>query len=303
MYSVAKPSVGPEILEPLKSIEVLEGEDAVLSCRVSSEPAPTVEWQRNNIRVRESYRVKGTFDENVATLNLKQIRADESGEYKCIITNQHGATSTTCKLTVLVPEKPVFKKKLVPLDVDEGDSVKFHVEVEGFPKPVIEWYSGTKKITSEGRYKLKEDDNMYSLVINITELDDTGVYKCVASNDAGKSTTRSELTVKEREFGPQFVDVDDRPINVNINQEVNINVTVKGKPKPDIKWYKDGKPVGIALNSEVRSRGENHSLTIVLAKPDDSGVYKCEAKNRHGTASKTFNVTVGGKPYIEIPSK
>lgn len=273
----------------------MEGEDVVLTCKVSGEPSPTIEWEKNNIRLRESYRVKGKFSDNVATLTFKQVRGDDSGEYKCIFNNEHGSTSSTCKLNVVVPEKPVFKKKLVPQDVAEGDSVRFDVEVDGFPKPKIEWFDGVTKITNKGRYQLTEDGNMYSLIINTVELDDTGAYKCVASNDAGKSTTRSELTVREREFGPQFVDVDDKPKYVNINDEVNINVTVKGKPKPDVKWYKDGKPVGIALNTEVRSRGENHSLTILLAKPEDSGTYKCEAKNRHGTATKTFAVTVAGR--------
>lgn len=287
----------PEIIEPLKSVEVMEGDEAVLVCKVSGTPSTTVQWEKNNLPVRESYRVKGKFEDDVATLTLKQTRGDDSGEYKCIISNEHGTVSSSCKVKVVVPIKPSFKTKLQPLEVVEGSKARFDVEIEGFPKPDVEWYHGTTKIVDTGRYTFEEDNERYTLIINSTILDDSGAYKCVASNDAGKSTSRSDLTVKEREFAPEITGGDDETIYVDLNQEVNIKVTVKGRPKPEVKWYKDGKPVRTSLNTEVRTRGESHSFEILRAKPEDAGIYKCEAKNKHGTDYKTFTLKVGGKLF------
>ena len=42
------------------------------------------------------------------------------------------------------------------------------------------------------------------------------------------------------------------------------------------------------------SKDGEHSLIILEAKPEDSGVYKCEAKNKGGKAEKTFDVDVKG---------
>jgi len=185
--------------------------------------------------------------------------------------------------------------KLEPVDAVEGDEARFEVKLKGEPRPEIEWYKGSTKIVDEGRYSFEEtNDGKYTLIIVDLNRDDTGSYKCVATNEAGKATTRTDLTVKERQFAPEIESEHEGPIVVNQNDEVNINVTIKGKPKPEVKWYKDNKPLKDSTKLDIRTRGDSHFIVIVSAKTEDQGTYKCEASNKLGKTSKTFDVKVKG---------
>ena len=112
---------------------------------------------------------------------------------------------------------------------------------------------------------------------------------------AGKNTCRADLTVKERLFAPEFAEEQsDAPITVTEGGEVSLDVTVSGKPKPDIRWYKDDRILRESNRLDIKARGDKHSVMIFGIKPEDSGVYKCEAKSKMGTMTRTFNVRVAG---------
>ena len=283
----------------MQPVEVSEGENAILECKVSGSPTPVVEWFKGTIRVKESRRVKTELSNDVARLIIKSTQGNDQGEYKCVVRNDLGSSSSKSKLTVKVPVKPDFTTKLKPVEAVEGGEARFEVKLKGEPKPDVEWYRGTTKIVDEGRYSFEEtDDNKYTLVIVDLIRDDSGSYKCVATNEAGKATTRADLNVKERQFAPEIESDQEGPIIVQQNDEVNIQVIVKGKPKPEVKWYKNGKPLKDTTRLDIRSRGDSHYVVIISAKPEDQGEYKCEASSRLGKASKTFDVQVKGNIHI-----
>ena len=112
---------------------------------------------------------------------------------------------------------------------------------------------------------------------------------------SGKNTCRADLIVKERLVAPEFAEEQsDAPITVTEGGEVSLDVTVNGKPKPDVKWYKDDRPLRENNRLDIKWRGDKHSVVILGIKPDDSGVYKCEAKSKLGIVTRTFDVRVAG---------
>ena len=101
--------------------------------------------------------------------------------------------------------------------------------------------------------------------------------------------------VKERLFAPEFTEGQlEAPINVTEGGEVTLDVTVAGKPKPDVKWYKDDRILRESNRLDIKARGDKHSVVILGIKADDSGVYKCQARSKMGTVSRTFHVIVEG---------
>lgn len=101
--------------------------------------------------------------------------------------------------------------------------------------------------------------------------------------------------MKERLLAPEFSEEQsDAPITVAEGGEVSLDVTVTGKPKPDVKWYKDDRILRESNRLDIKARGDKHSVVILGIKPDDSGVYKCEAKSKMGTVTRTFDVGVAG---------
>ena len=101
--------------------------------------------------------------------------------------------------------------------------------------------------------------------------------------------------MKERQFAPEISEGQlDAPITVIEGGEVSLDVTINGKPKPDVKWYKDDKPLRESNRLDIKARGDKHSVVILGIKAEDSGVYKCEAKSKMGTVTRTFDVRVQG---------
>lgn len=287
----------PQFSEPLQPVEVKEGNAAKLLCTVTCEPPPTFEWFKDGVRVKESRRIKTESDGMTSSLLIKETRPDDKGEYKCVANNGFGSASCTAALRVMVLSKPEFKEKLRGVEVVEGDKASFDGVVVGYPEPTVEWFRGTTKLQNDERTEIKEDKeaNKFSLVIGDVKRDDAGMYKCVASNEAGKTTIRADLSVKERMFAPEFSEVQaEAPVTVTEGDEVTLSVTINGKPKPDVKWYKDGKPLRESNRLDIKARGDKYSVVILGIKAEDSGVYKCEAKSKMGTATRTFDVKVQG---------
>ena len=125
---------------------------------------------------------------------------------------------------------------------------------------------------------------------------DCTVFMIVINSFAsGKNTCRADLKVKEKLFAPEFSEEQlDTPITVTVGDEVNLDATVKGKPKPDVRWYKDDKILRESSRLDIKARGDKYSVVILGIKAEDSGVYKCEAKSKMGTVTRTFDVKVAG---------
>lgn len=289
----------PEIIEHLKSIDVYEGQGAKFTCTVSGKPEPVIEWYKDGLLVKDSRRVISEFDNNTATLTLRETRYEDSGYYKCVVRNDLGSVQSSSTLTIIMPTRPEFIEKLKILEVNEDEEARFEVQVKSYPKPEIEWYQGSTRIVDSHRFEIidaEDDDDTYSLVINKCKLEDSSVYKCVAVNTAGKSTCRGELIVKEKVTIPSFKDSEDTStVIVNEGQEFKLTVSPTGNPKPEINWYKDDIMVVGSSRRDIRSRFDENVLTVFSAKREDAGTYRCEASNRVGKNTKTFIVKVKGK--------
>jgi hypothetical protein len=136
---------------------------------------------------------------------------------------------------------------------------------------------------------------LYSLVISDIRYEDIGMFKCIASNGAGKATSSAYLEVKDVQHAPEFVG--DEPTDTMFVAEGNdasLRVTVRGNPQPNITWYKDSVIVRDTRRIDVRSRGGSSHVSIYNAKREDGGTYMCEATNTLGKALRTFGVHVRG---------
>lgn len=290
--------VAPQFTQPLKTTEVVEGNPVRLKCRMTGTPEPTAEWFKNGTQVQLSRRIKADIIGDMCQLSFTETRADDGGDYKCVVKNDLGSAFTEGDLVITKPiVAPEFKEKLKSIKVSEGESAQFDVRVTGNPEPNIAWFRGSQTINNEERFTVKtgEVDGQHSLIIDDTTLDDAATYKCVASNEAGKATCRVELDVTEKLTAPEFTgELNEAPITFKEGDEVSLEVTIRGKPAPDVQWYKDELNVTKSSNLTTLVKGDKYTLLIYSAKPGDSGVYKCVAKSKMGTAIRTFTIQIEG---------
>ena len=289
----------PEFLKVDSPVEVFEGSAAKLGCRVRGTPSPDIKWLKDGESVEVSRRITSDYDGKDATLHFIKTALDDEGDYKCMAENEFGSASCTVELLVNeVQTKPTFVKRLKDANVLEGDSVAFTVQVQGNPEPVVQWFAVDREISTGGRFVLDSTgDGQYTVTVSECEMKDKGRYKCVASNEVGTSVCSAALTVKEKLIAPQFLDQASQvPMQIDDGGDVTLQVEVKGKPEPSIKWHKDEKPINRTSSKyKTEAGGGKHTLTIIAATPDDSGVYQCTATNPAGTTTRTFNVNIDGE--------
>lgn len=78
--------------------------------------------------------------------------------------------------------------------------------------------------------------------------------------------------------------------SVPLNSIFEIKCYVKGDPPPQVNWSKDGLDLGIKENT----------LTINRVTFEDTGWYRCSAKNRAGKIQENFWIDVTGKRFFRL---
>ncbi|XP_061638371.1 neural cell adhesion molecule L1-like protein isoform X12 [Phyllopteryx taeniolatus] len=165
----------------------------------------------------------------------------------------------------------------------KGAELQLECVPGGYPTPKIEWMKMGEKLTARTKF-----DNFGKLLtIPAIEESDEGKYMCLAKNSAGHAVHYFDVIVEEP---PKWLTVPSHSQLTVIGSDVYIRCSVSGKPQPDIMWKKNGHIFeDDPLNNK---RVLDDTLVLHNAMPDDSGVYQCEAVNRHGLVLSNINIMV-----------
>ncbi|KAM8873329.1 striated muscle preferentially expressed protein kinase-like [Synchiropus picturatus] len=98
----------PDFSKPLGDVEVIEGKEVVLKCRVSGLPYPTIAWHHNGKVIDSSEERKMTQQKDVHHLVIRSACHAHSGVYKAVISNKVGKAACYAHLYVIdiVPDPP-----------------------------------------------------------------------------------------------------------------------------------------------------------------------------------------------------
>ncbi|XP_078085249.1 titin-like [Mustelus asterias] len=94
---------------------------------------------------------------------------------------------------------PAFVKSISSIEVVVEDVAKFTVTITGFPKPSIQWFYNSKKLTTSSNCKFVYDRDEYSLIIPYAKFTDEGEYTCSAANVLGTTSCSAYLKIKPKE--------------------------------------------------------------------------------------------------------
>ena len=187
-----------------------------------------VDWYKEDELLEDAGHVVIVDDDNgeTFTLALEEASAQDSGLYKCVATNKAGTVTSTATLNVVGPNGEKLAPSKQPLveatigdwpsdvlpqgasspyfeepqqdivyDVSEGDTVSFNLNVHGEPKPEVEWFKDDDKLSSVGNYRITQDGGKHELRLQNMTIEDSGIYKCVATNDEGTDERIFKLDV------------------------------------------------------------------------------------------------------------
>lgn len=94
------------------------------------------------------------------------------------------------------PILPDFMDVPNDLKVNEGAKVVLKVRVIGQPVPEVTWFVDDEPVQPSDNISIRSDGDKHELIIHEAEVDDEGMYKCVAKSEAGKAICEVELLVE-----------------------------------------------------------------------------------------------------------
>lgn len=166
------------------------------SCHATGEPSPDIEWYKDDTLIVENDRLIVEQKDGVSTLTMKNVATIDEAVYKALARNPLGAATSSSEL--LVKESAVKPELLEPLkniDVKSGQAVSFSVRVKGDVK--VDWYKDDELLLDAGRVVIvdEQDGETFTLAVEDARVEDAGVYKCVARNEAGEVSCNAALKV------------------------------------------------------------------------------------------------------------
>uniref|UniRef100_A0A3B4FLE8 Neural cell adhesion molecule L1 n=1 Tax=Pundamilia nyererei TaxID=303518 RepID=A0A3B4FLE8_9CICH len=293
--------------ETLSPIVVSEGEPITLKCNPPEGVAPrliywmTVDLQHieQNERVsmgtdgnlyfsnalkndtRQDYgcfaafnRIRTIVQKNAMAVVVKRLKpANDSSE------SSHTPVAPPARIpSLLLPSGVQTEKVLL-----KGEDLQLECIPEGFPTPSVKWIKMGEVMTP--RVKFNNYNKLLSL--SAVEESDEGKYMCTAENSAGKAVHYFDVIVEEP---PKWLTEPPQSQLTVIGSDVHIKCSVSGKPQPAITWRRNG----VMFRDDPDKRMQVFDDTVILfnAKAEDSGVYQCEASNRHGNILANVNIVI-----------
>ncbi|KAI5697514.1 hypothetical protein M8J75_011594 [Diaphorina citri] len=269
------------IVKP-EDTHVKKGEQtSVLECIANARPLHEVVtlWLKDGVPIENTAISYNLDDPWNRTLSLLSANLTHTGKYTCqVYLRSGGFPVIDASANVVVLEPPSFPASGKMETLSEfGATVNLPCEALGEPAPNISWLHNAVNINKSphaSRYSIEEDG---TLIIRKLRMEDSGMWQCVATNEAGSETVNTWLKVKTSapimESPPQNVTVLD-------GKDTVLTCRVAGAPTPNVTWfYQDDLPVTILGRTQILEQGD---LLIADVKNTDAGKYTCVRQNEAG---------------------
>ncbi|XP_048476538.1 B-cell receptor CD22-like [Rhincodon typus] len=268
------------------SINIIEGNSAVIICSVESFPASNLMWRHLNATMNR------TSSNNELWLEIPHIMFKETGEYQCVAENEHGALESSITINVeysprnlLISSLAVIKDSLI--NIFEGDSAEIICTVESFPASDLTW-----KHLNATMNRTSSNNELWLEIPHVT-FRETGEYQCVAVNEYGALESSITITV---EYAPRNLSItslaviQDSSINIIEGNSAVITCSVASFPASNLMWR--------YLNATMNRTSSNNELWLEIPHitSGETGEYQCVAENEHGAVEGSITITVEYPP-------
>lgn len=206
------PSVPVTVSTNKQKVEVREFSDAELSCvfRTEKDQNPRIEWKKKGKDVSFVYyngHFRGPFEGRAtidgATVTLHRVTQEDAGDYRCEISAPLDLVSlgeTNVTLKVLVP--PHTPSCEIPSSAVTGSGVKLRCrDQQSIPPATYSWFKDNQPISTprhaNATYLINPNTGV--LEFKAVAKEDTGQYRCLASNGVGtpKMCEGKHMTIED----------------------------------------------------------------------------------------------------------
>lgn len=295
----------PTIIKDIEGISVTEGSECQFLAVVDGNPKPTIEWHKNDAKLKADKRMVNKVEENQYSLLINETKNADKGTFKAVLKNKVGTVETT-PVELGITFGPAILKSLKDAETVEGKPLEMVCDVSGTPKPEFKWFKGDVELTESEKYSFGVKSETYTLTVSNSEEKDSGLYKAVFKNEFGSSETKANANVL---IAPRF----ERPLKEehigNLTTAAELIAVLKCRPDAKLKFVKENRELLIKDRLKVTTNklSENETeiiLTISDLQASDAALYKIEATNKVGSATTQCQLIVKGGPvFTRIPKE
>ncbi|XP_039313553.1 protein sidekick isoform X8 [Solenopsis invicta] len=330
--------VAPTIIVKPQDTQIVKDQDVThINCIANARSLHELRtlWMKDGIPIENS-RISYSFNDSWnRTLALISANITYTGIYSCHVDLRSGGYPiVNASAKIVVYEKPTFITELKRETLsDYGSTVTLPCDANGVPSPTITWFRNAEPVDHllGTRYVIEEDG---SLTIKKLTMDDSGMFQCLASNEAGESSSYTWLKAKKglrsrlrnrvarwaagynvvriRQSDRRFMFsqypntsgpiMENGPQNLTVldGKDATLSCNAIAAPKPNATWYynADMIPVEIAGRVQVLDNGD---LLIAAVKSYDAGKYTCIRANEAGSVNGSAYLTVMVRTQIIQP--
>ncbi|KAI1898254.1 hypothetical protein AGOR_G00070440 [Albula goreensis] len=339
----------PKIVHHLKAEAC---EDKVKIFCVAESSVKDVVWYKDEKKLTQSSHHHFHISaDGMCSLSIQDVTESDQGEYVCEIIAEGGVSRTSfsfvgqvfqtvfTKITTFVETKtavhkkeihtsitkPTFSSGLKDVTASSDTIVKLTVKVIGDPTPTLSWMKDGKDLFQGGKYEIFEEHGLAHLEIYESEVADSGVYKCTATNSAGSSSTTCHVTIQastktkiqeqavlashaKSEFTEQIVkkevlyeevqsytEVKTSHTQMTMSEGQSLTLKASIPEASNVRWILNGTELANSEGYRYGMSGKDHTLTIKKVSEKEEGIITCEAKTQHGIAKCQFDMTITAK--------
>uniref|UniRef100_T1PLQ8 Basement membrane-specific heparan sulfate proteoglycan core protein n=1 Tax=Musca domestica TaxID=7370 RepID=T1PLQ8_MUSDO len=253
---------------------VVQGHDFTITCEASGNPRPTIKWTKVHESLGDNVHQSGNV------LRISSARPDNRGVYVCVAENNVASDQASTYIEIEPRERPTVDiDPKEPQVLNVGSQGMLYCTATGIPTPRVQW-SRVDGLPMSPRHQMQHNEPGYIVIDNLA-LEDTGDYKCEATNEVGSATAISTIRVIEAPVISLQPDLE--IVSVTEGDELKITCSAKGTPTPNVRWIKED-VVSYGFTPALAGAQSNEAvLEFYRVSMQDAKTYKCIATNEAGT--------------------
>ncbi|XP_030633895.1 immunoglobulin superfamily member 10 [Chanos chanos] len=298
-------TAAPRIRQPSHTyVKVKPGGNIRFDCEAVGEPKPKILWMLPSNDMIAASNERYLMHVN-GSLDIRDIKLVDSGEYVCMARNTAGEDSKVYKLDI-DGNPPIingyYQNRTVVKDTAAKYSRKLiDCKAAGDPPPQITWIMPDNIFLTAPYYGSRINvHHNGTLEIRNVRPTDTAEFICMARNDGGEAVMVVQLEVTSMLRRPIFKNPFNERVVTHVGKTTVLNCSADGQPTPEITWLLPNGThfVGGSDRDSKYHQGNDGSFVIYKPSKEDAGKYRCAAKNKVGYIEKLIVLEVGQKPFI-----
>ncbi|KAL7891828.1 hypothetical protein AOLI_G00013040 [Acnodon oligacanthus] len=171
-----------------ETLHVAKGSSVRLECFALGNPVPSISWRRAD---GSPFPGKMKINHSNGVLEIPYFRPEDAGFYECVAENSRGRSVSKGHLIFNDVEHLHWAQTLRDAYMAIEDDLHWECRASGKPQPVYRWLKNGEVLVSQDRIHVDSG----KLTISKVNLEDSGMYQCLAKNEHGVIYASAELKV------------------------------------------------------------------------------------------------------------